>query len=448
MTFDDSDSFGGRLGRYARVTSTVGGLAARLAGEKFLGLTIDKDRHADSLRQALGGLKGPLMKVAQILSTIPGALPEEYARELAELQANAPPMGGLFVRRRMTSELGPEWKQKFGQFDETAAAAASLGQVHRATSLDGRPLACKLQYPDMQSAVEADLRQLKLVFGIFESYDKAITTGNIQQELADRLREELDYQREAQNIALYRHMLAGNLAVSVPDVLPELSTKRLLTMGWLDGTPISASFDRPLEERNRLAGAMFRSWYQPFYQFGVIHGDPHLGNYTARADLGINLLDFGCIRIFPPRFVQGVIDLYRALRTNDEALAVHAYETWGFTNLSRELLDTLTIWARFIYDPLLEDRVRLIGENDHGIYGREKAEQVHKELRRLGGVAVPREFVFVDRAALGLGSAFLRLQAELNWHQLLESLIEGFDPEKLAARQGEALGVVGLAEAK
>jgi predicted unusual protein kinase regulating ubiquinone biosynthesis (AarF/ABC1/UbiB family) len=441
---DDDDSFGGRLGRYARVTSTVGGLAARLAGEKFLGLKIDRQSHADSLRQALGGLKGPLMKVAQILSTIPGALPDEYARELSELQANAPPMGGLFVRRRMASELGSDWKAKFGSFDETAAAAASLGQVHRATSLDGRDLACKLQYPDMQSAVEADLRQLKLVFGVFESYDKAITTGSIQQELADRLREELDYEREAKNIALYRYMLAGRDDVSVPDVLPELSTKRLLTMGWLPGTPIAETFSLPLAERNRLAMAMFRSWYYPFYNYGVIHGDPHLGNYTARADHGINLLDFGCIRIFPPRFVQGVIDLYHALRTNDEALAVHAYETWGFTKLSRELLDTLTIWARFIYDPLLDDKVRLIGEDDHGIYGREKAEFVHGELRRLGGVVVPREFVFIDRAALGLGSAFLRLRAELNWHELLESLIAGFDTETLAARQGEALAAVGL----
>jgi predicted unusual protein kinase regulating ubiquinone biosynthesis (AarF/ABC1/UbiB family) len=445
MTYDDSDSFGGRLGRYARVTGTVGGLAARLAGEKFLGLKIDRDQHADNLRQALGGLKGPLMKVAQILSTIPGALPEEYASQLAELQANAPAMGGLFVRRRMASELGPDWRQKFGSFEETAAAAASLGQVHRATSLAGRDLACKLQYPDMQSAVEADLRQLKLVFGIFESYDRAITTGNIQQELADRLREELDYQREARNIALYHHMLAGIDGVSVPTVLPELSTKRLLTMEWLPGTPIAASMDRPLAARNELARAMFRSWYYPFYKFGVIHGDPHLGNYTVRDQGGINLLDFGCVRIFPPRFVQGVIDLYRALWTNDEALAVHAYETWGFTNLSRELLDTLTIWARFIYDPLLEDCVRLIGKDDHGIYGREKAEQVHKELRRLGGVSVPREFVFIDRAALGLGSAFLRLQAELNWHELLEELIAGFDTEMLAARQAEALKVADLA---
>ena len=159
-------SIGSRARRYAKVGRAVSGLAAKLAGERYLGLKIDRLEHAEDLRAALGGLKGPLMKVAQILSTIPNALPNEYAVQLAELQSNAPPMGWNFVKRRMAAELGPDWRSMFDDFDQEAAAAASLGQVHRATDTRGAPLACKLQYPDMSSVVEADLKQLKLVFGI------------------------------------------------------------------------------------------------------------------------------------------------------------------------------------------------------------------------------------------------------------------------------------------
>src|SRR6267378_5543018 len=150
---DEDNSLGGRVRRYAQVSTAVGGLAARLAGERYLGLTLDRDRHAADLTAALGGIKGPLMKVAQLLATIPDALPEEYVRELIQLQANAPAMGWPFVRRRMIGELGPDWQRRFKSFEHTAARAASLGQVHRAVglegALDGTPLACKLQYPEM-----------------------------------------------------------------------------------------------------------------------------------------------------------------------------------------------------------------------------------------------------------------------------------------------------------
>src|SRR6266850_7914290 len=144
---DESDSLGGRLGRYAKVGASMGGLAARLAGQRYLGWTLDRDKHASELKAALGGLKGPLMKAAQLISTIPDALPPEYARELAQLQANAPAMGWAFVRRRMATELGPDWQSKFARFEKEAAFAASLGQVHRATLPNGTEAAAKLQYP-------------------------------------------------------------------------------------------------------------------------------------------------------------------------------------------------------------------------------------------------------------------------------------------------------------
>ena len=162
-----SSSFtGGKLRRYAKVTTAMGSLAAKLAGEKYLGIKVDRENHAKQLRDALGGIKGPLMKVAQILSTIPDAVPQEYANELAHLQADAPSMGWLFVKRRMRAELGNNWEDNFKSFDKTASAAASLGQVHFAEGLNNTKLACKLQYPDMSSAVQADLNQLKLTIKV------------------------------------------------------------------------------------------------------------------------------------------------------------------------------------------------------------------------------------------------------------------------------------------
>ncbi len=443
---DEKSRLSGRVRRYARVGGSVGGLAARIVGARVFGRGLDRARHSAELKAALGGLKGPLMKIAQILATIPDALPPEYAEELRQLQSNAPAMGWPFVRRRLRGELGADWPARFESFEHEAAAAASLGQVHRAVAPDGRALACKLQYPDMASTVAADLGQLKLAFAIYRRYDRAIDPSDIYKELSERLREELDYGREARHMDLFRAMLADEPGVHVPEVLPELSTDRLLTMTWLEGRPLLdfAAATGEVGLRNRAAMNMFRAWYLPFYGTGVIHGDPHLGNYTVREDGAVNLLDFGCVRVFAPKFVKGVIDLYHALERGEEALAVSAYESWGFTNLSRELLDALDLWARFLYAPLLEDKVQPIMESESGMYGARVAHQVHVELRRLGGVKPPREFVLMDRAAIGLGSVFMHLKAEINWHRQFNDLIGGFDAEALARRQARALDAAGL----
>ncbi|MGB0756211.1 MAG: ABC1 kinase family protein [Candidatus Puniceispirillaceae bacterium] len=446
--YGSKSQVGGRLKRYAKVTTTMSGLAARMAGERYLGMDIDRDRHAAQLREALGSLKGPLMKVAQILSTIPDALPAEYADELASLQADAPSMGWLFVKRRMAAELGADWQSQFAEFNRTAISAASLGQVHKAVSPDGQPLAVKLQYPDMASAIDADLRQLKLVFQLYERFDSAISTNDIYNELSDRLHEELDYCREAANLALYRDMLKDEAHVTMPQYLPELSTGRVLTMSWVEGQKLMAWLEGApsQEERNQVAMNMFRAWYVPFYFYGVIHGDPHLGNYSIDNRLNINLMDFGSIRIFRPDFVSGVIDLYKALRDSDEALALQAYEKWGFHGLDKEAIEVLNMWAGFIYAPLLEDGVRPIQQMRGGSEGRELAGKVHQELKRIGGIKPPREFVLMDRAAVGLGSVFMHLSAEVNWHKLFHELIDEFNTSKLATRQRKAVLGAGLPE--
>lgn len=448
MSDQREDSTGRRLKRHAGVTRAVGGIAARMAGNRLMGRTGDQSAQAAAMRAALGNLKGPLMKAAQMLATVPDFLPKEFADELRELQSNAPPMAWPFVRRRMKSELGDEWMQRFEHFDRQASAAASLGQVHRATSPSGQALACKLQYADMGAAVEADLKQLKLIFSLYGAYDKSIDTTEIFTEVAERLREELDYGREAKHLALYRRMLADEPEIHVPDVDVDLSTGRLLSMHWLEGEGIVdwLARDPSLEERNALAVRLFRAWYVPLYQYGVIHGDPHLGNYQVAANDHINLLDFGCIRVFLPRFIGGVFNLFRAQQSGDRDLAREAYRQWGFGEVNDETLDVLNIWAGFVMGPVLSDKVQPIAATNSVEYGSEVAGKVHAELKRLGGVKVPREFVFMDRAAVGLGSVFLRLGAELNWHQLFMELAGDLDVDAVAKRQAEALVAVGLTD--
>ncbi|MGO4705018.1 ABC1 kinase family protein [Microvirga sp. 2MCAF38] len=444
----EANRFTARAARYARVGANMSGVAARMASARIFGRE-QGAANAIALAQALGGLKGPIMKVAQLLATIPDLLPPEYAAELQKLQSEAPPMGAAFVKRRMQAELGPDWQSRFGSFDLHPAAAASLGQVHRATSKEGAALACKLQYPDMQSAVEADLKQLEIALALHRRLDPVIDTSEIGKEIGERVREELDYEREAKHATLYARLLGGIDEVRVPTVHSDLSTGRLLTLDWLDGEKILNFAGADVEIRNRLAVAMFKAWWHPFSDSAVIHGDPHLGNYTVFSEggeaRGINLLDYGCIRIFHPTFVGGVVDLYRGLQHGDRERIMHAYETWGFKNLSHDLIDILNIWAGFIYGPLLEDRVRTVADGvEPGAYGRRQAFQVHKALKDKGPVTLPREFVFMDRAAVGLGAVFLHLRAELNYHRLFEAEIENFSIERLTSRQAQALAACDL----
>ncbi len=440
----ESRSIAKQIKRYAQVGGVVGKLATKLASQKYFGVKLDKEKHALEIREALGGIKGPLMKVAQLSATIPDLLPEEYTKELLHLQSNAPPMGWLFVKRRMATELSQDWQKKFKEFDKEATRAASLGQVHKAFLKNGESVACKLQYPDMQSAVSADLSQLKMIFSIYQSYNKAIKTDEVYKEITERLNEELDYERENKLMNVFGKIFSKDNFIHVPKTHDRLSTKRLLTMSWLEGKSILEYKGAKKDVRNSLARNMYYAWYKPFFDYGVIHGDPHLGNYSVQDDHSINLYDFGCMRIFKAKFIKGVIDLYFGLQNNDEALAVHAYEQWGFDDITKEKLKILSKWANFLYAPLMEDKVQKIQESDSGVYGAQIASEVHQELKKIGGVKPPKEFVFMDRAAVGLGSVFMHLKAEVNWHKVFHELIDNFDQKKLTEKQQNTLKLVNL----
>lgn len=435
----------GRIARTARVGVNLSGAGLSAAARSLVGG--DDEAVARAIAGALGRSRGPLMKVAQLVSAVPDLLPPGLAREFARLQSHAPAMGWPFVRRRMQAELGAGWQDRFAEFSREATYAASLGQVHAARLQDGRSVACKLQYPDMASAVEADIGQLGSLLGLFRRLDGSIDAEEMVAEIADRLREELDYRREVRHMQLYRHMLGHHSFVTCPEPVEDLSTNRLITMTWLEGQSLADFETASQAVRNRIAEMLFWTWWGPMNACAVIHGDPHPGNYqVVRDGEGINLLDFGCVRIFPPRFVEGVVNLYRAMLHDDFEAAYAAYEAWGFTGLNRELVEILNIWARFIYGPIIDDRVRTVADGVlPGEYGRKEAFRVRQLLKEKGPVRIPREFVFMDRAAIGLGAAYLRLRAELNFHTLFEKSLEGFSVEGIRARQADALIAADLA---
>jgi len=442
---EEANRLSARASRYARLGVEAGAFAARVGASRLTGGSHDDAR---AFAEALGSMKGPMMKVAQLLATIPDALPADYSEQLMKLQSQAPPMGAAFVKRRMQAELGPDWRARFAEFDLNPAAAASLGQVHRAVTLAGEPVAVKLQYPDMASAVEADLTQLNMLFAVRRRFGAAIDTREVQIEIGDRLREELDYGREIKLAALYQIMLADTEEVRVPRPHPELSSKRLLTLEWLDGAKLLSFEAASPEVRSALAEKLFKAWWRPFLRYGVIHGDPHLGNYSVVGEgEAVNLYDFGCVRIFPIRFVEGVVELYRALRAKDRERIAHAYDLWGFKGLKKSTVEAMNIWASFIYGPILEDRRRSFADGvKPAEFGRKEIRAVMQTLRAEGtSLTAPREFVFLDRAAIGLGAAFLRLGAELNFHQLFEATIADFSPETVGERQRAALAQAGLA---
>jgi predicted unusual protein kinase regulating ubiquinone biosynthesis (AarF/ABC1/UbiB family) len=400
-------------------------------GAHLLGLRIGigkktSSAHAQQLTHALGGLKGPAMKAAQIMSMVPGLLPENYAQELQVLQASAPPMGWAFVKRRMTKELGPDWSSLFASFDQTPYGAASLGQVHRATLPDGQLVVCKLQYPKMDTCVEADLAQLQTVLSLYKGFDGTIDPSELIAELKERLHEELDYVKEAQSMEKFANSLKPiSSDVVVPSPFPSLSTDRLLTMTYVAGTPFADQFTQPQEHKNIMAEQLFKAFYYPFYKDGYLHGDPHFGNYLCTPDQKIALLDFGCVRYFNRGFSEAVYALYQGLLHNNPRQIAEAFDAWGFIGLSAQTIEILTVWARFLYDPLLDNRVRPVRtDNGEGLYGADIAQKVYKDLKKEKALVMPRSFVLMDRAALGLGSAFMRLSAEHNWHHLFESVVD------------------------
>ncbi len=430
----------GKWRRLVALAPSMGNLGMRVLVNQLMGVPIDHTVHAHAVKDALGTLKGPMMKIAQMLASIPGAVPEEYVDAFRELQASAPPMSPYFARRRLTAELGADPSDVFAKFDDTPIAAASLGQVHAVTRKDGQEFVCKIQYPDIMATVDQDLSHATQLLNVLQQKGKGIEASTVIEELKERLYEELDYRHEAANIQMFSRIFSqenvGEFNVQVPQVDSDLSTSKLLVMSHLKGQHIRTLHTHSQTWRNTLAQTLFKAWYTPFYHYGVIHGDAHSGNFSVNPSTKtLNIFDFGCVRKFSPEFVSGVIDLYRALQCGSQSACYDAYEKWGFTGLTNEVVQILNRWSAFLYEPLLDDRVRPISDAHSGARARKLAVEVFKELQQHPDVKPPREFVFLDRATVGMGGAFMTLKAEINWHRAFEDLIADVSLNMLTINQ-------------
>ncbi len=416
-----NDTFS-QIFRSSKILSKLGVEGVKFAVSKSFGKN-DTDAFLSNVKDILGASKGPIMKIAQILGTIPDLLPEEQAEIFRQLQTCAPPMTGSFVKRRMKGELGQNWESLFLSFDQEASFAASLGQVHKAVTLDGQKVACKLQYPDMKNAVESDLSQLKLLFKGFNAFNKSIDTYEVFQEISDRLKEEIDYIQESKTLDFFLEIFKDISFIEIPKTISSLTTSRLLTMTWLEGESILWAQDQDLELRQTIGHNLFYAWYYPFYTKGIIHADPHFGNYSIKKNGDINIFDFGCVRQFDQSFIDSVLLLFKGLLKKDDKICLEAYVNWGFEGVSLEVVPILNLWANLMYGPLLEDKIRPLQENHSGVAGKQALFQVLSELKQSDKLKIPREFIFLDRATVGIGSALLKLRIEKNWHQEFLNLL-------------------------
>ena len=255
---------------------------------------------AEQVAEVLGNMKGAVMKLGQMASYLDGGLPEPVRQALAQMQQDAPPMSYELVAGVVRAELGGEPDTVFASFEREPMASASIGQVHRAVTHDGRAVAVKVQYPGVDAAIRADLDNSDLLFGAMGMLFSGLDPAPLVAELRDRLLEELDYRNEAENQQRFVDYFGGHPTISVPEVLHELSTGRVLCTELAYGAKWTDVLEWSQEERNLTAETLYRFAFGGIYRLGVFNGDPHPGNYLFRPGGEVTFLDFGLCKVFTP----------------------------------------------------------------------------------------------------------------------------------------------------
>src|SRR4051794_33743730 len=297
-----------RTARLASIPLGVAGRAVGGWGKRLIGQSAEQvnaelsAKTAEQLFAVLGQLKGGAMKFGQALSVFEAAVPSEmaepYREALTKLQAAAPPMSSQTMHRVLAEQLGRSWRERFASFDDTPAAAASIGQVHRAVWHDGRRVAVKVQYPGADQALMSDLRQLQRFARLFQVLVPGTEVKPLLQELTDRMSEELDYRSEAANQRAFAKEFAGDPHVIVPRVVA--SAPKVLVSEWVDGTPLASIIrDGTREERDHAGLLLAEFHYSSPERVGMLHSDPHPGNFMITEDGHLCVIDFGAVAQLP-----------------------------------------------------------------------------------------------------------------------------------------------------
>ena len=431
---DDRIARGG-LRRSARLASLPLGFAGRSAlglGRRLGGASAEQvseqlqQRAAEQLFKVLGELKGGAMKFGQAMSLFEAVLPDDiagpYRQQLARLQDSAPPMPTSRVHAVLARELGPRWRDSFSSFSAQPAAAASIGQVHRAVWADGRQVAVKVQYPGADEALRSDLRQIGRMSKVISPLAGGMDVQPLVDELTARVSEELDYTLESAAQAEAAAGFAGDPDFFVPDVLA--ATTKVMVSEWVEGRSLNTAFELSQDERNRMGLAYVRFLFAAPARVGLLHADPHPGNFKMMSDGRLGVIDFGLVARFPGGLPSAMGRILRVAESGDAHETAEQLRTEGFIVSDVDAQDVLDYLAPFV-EPAAVPEFEFTRD-----WMREQFVRV-RDVRANNGVAMkinlPPEYLLIHRVWLGGLAVLAQLNARAPFNAVLRELLPGYE---------------------
>lgn len=426
---------GDRLARTAMLTKVGSRAGADLAATKVRSAFASAERR-EQLREefelrtvedvvaALGNMKGAVMKLGQMASYLDQGMPEHLRSALAQLQSDAPSMAPELAAQVIEEELGAPPEQVFAHWDPTPIAAASIGQVHRGVTRDGTDVAIKVQYPGVDAAIRADLENSDLLFTAMGMIFPGLDPKPIVAELKERLLEELDYRNEASHQQRFARSFAGHPTISVPSVLPALSTARVLTTELAHGVPFAEVATWPQSERDLAGETIFRYAFGGIYRLGVFNGDPHPGNYLFEPGGRVTFLDYGLCKVFRPEEVELFQHLVTAMVFDrDKEAFARLSEDIGFVaGTDRFGPDAVYEYFSHFYDLVIEDRVKTVTPEFASESVRRYFDLTGPYAEIIRAANLPPSMVIIQRINLGLFAVLADLRATANWRRIAEEI--------------------------
>ena len=383
-------------------------------------------RNAMKMVERSKELRGAFMKLVQILSMRDDILPAEALQVLSVVQSSVPPMDYALIRKQIIRELGRPPEELFASFDEEAFAAASLGQVHKARLPSGEEVVVKVQYPGVEETVNQDLQNVKALLQTFTLIGRDVMRQKIDQsdvyrELEERLHEEIDYVNEAKNIALFQKMFRDDDEVLIPDVYPDFSSRRVLTMSLLEGYAFKEILGPGVDQslKDWVAVKYFRVLWRQIFEFGMLHTDPHPGNYLVTYHPKLAILDFGSIRIFPEAIRKAYHTLAKAILIRDESTMAECFVRLGYLDRG-DKPEPLVRIMYLMFGPVLKDRPF----NPRDLNSVEIAMQVASIGFENRLFKAPGHRVFLARALVGLDAYVKQFGTVTNWHREFKRAVE------------------------
>ncbi|MEI8259411.1 MAG: AarF/UbiB family protein [Deltaproteobacteria bacterium] len=386
------------------------------------------ERHvvnAKKIVSTMSELRGPMMKIGQLLSTHAEALPGQYGEILRSLQASAPPMSYKTISDVIEMELGGKPEELFKHFSREAVAAASLGQVHKATLPDGTLVAVKVQYPGADASVDGDVKNMKFGAALVKNL-LADVIGNqrldltpIAEEIAEHLAQETDYCREAYNAKLLAKLFKGDDQIVIPHVHDKFSGLRVITYDWMEGGDLGTALKGDAETRYRIVHQLNRAFWFQMHRGGVLHADPHPGNYRVLADGRLALLDFGCVKIFDDAFLREFFEMVRARLEDDPERLKRCMSALGLMDDPDDPaeLQDMTMVSNYFSLGLLKDEDFDFGEYSY-VHGAKELVTYFLKRRRMP--PAQKNFLFMTRVVLGYYEYFSRARSKHNFRRMVE----------------------------